>query len=338
MRRHPRPANQGAAPGTGVRLPGEEGVLLTPVDPYPDEPTEPAEPTVSGAPVRAPLAAPAPSPGRAGRNLPAAIAVGVILGTLVISTLFTVRWLFIALAAVAVVVATSELLSALAAGGYRPPRWPLLAGAAGMVLAAYGDGPEGLLLALMATVLVTQGWAWAASAVGAAVSADGPAGQKGTLVSAGALAAVYVGFLAGYAALLARPANGPRLVLIFIAAGVASDIGGYTAGVLAGKHPMAPTVSPKKSWEGFAGSAAACIAWGAITIPLLLDGSVWLGFGFGAAVVLAATLGDLGESMIKRDLGIKDMGTLLPGHGGLMDRLDSLLVVAPVAWLILSHV
>jgi phosphatidate cytidylyltransferase len=106
-------------------------------------------------------------------------------------------------------------------------------------------------------------------------------------------------------------------------------------GVLLGKHPMAPTISPKKSWEGFAGSTLACVGTGIASVVLLLDGHWWVGAIVGVAAVLMATVGDLAESMIKRDLGIKDMSNLLPGHGGVMDRLDSLLAVAPVVWLIL---
>ena len=115
-----------------------------------------------------------------------------------------------------------------------------------------------------------------------------------------------------------------------------SDIGGYVAGVLFGRHPMAPTISPKKSWEGFAGSALFTAVGGALLVILLLDGLWWEGVVIGLAAMVAATLGDLGESMIKRDLGIKDMGSLLPGHGGMMDRLDSLLLAAPVTYLLLS--
>ena len=116
---------------------------------------------------------------------------------------------------------------------------------------------------------------------------------------------------------------------------VASDVGGYTAGVLFGKHPMAPSISPKKSWEGFAGSVVACMLVGALHRRLVLDGPWWGGL-LRRALAVSATIGDLGESLIKRDLGIKDMGNLLPGHGGLMDRLDSLLPSAAVAYLLLS--
>ncbi|MDT7572763.1 MAG: phosphatidate cytidylyltransferase, partial [Actinomycetota bacterium] len=132
------------------------------------------------------------------------------------------------------------------------------------------------------------------------------------------------------------PPDGPRRATIFIATVVASDVGGYAAGVLFGKHPMAPTVSPKKSWEGFCGSLVAAGVGGAVLFATLFDASSLLGAVFGLAVVCTATLGDLGESMVKRDIGIKDMGSLLPGHGGVMDRLDSLLPTAPVAFVLLG--
>jgi len=117
---------------------------------------------------------------------------------------------------------------------------------------------------------------------------------------------------------------------------VCSDVGGYVGGVFFGKHPMSPTVSPKKSWEGLAGSALACMIAGVLLVGQALDGLWWQGLLFGAAIALSATLGDLGESIVKRDLGIKDMGSLLPGHGGLMDRMDSLLPSAAVAYLLLT--
>jgi phosphatidate cytidylyltransferase len=155
-------------------------------------------------------------------------------------------------------------------------------------------------------------------------------------LAAATFTATYVPFLAGFAALMAVPDDGPRRITAYIAVVVCSDVGGFAAGVLFGKHAMAPTVSPKKSWEGFAGSLVACAVAGGIFFTTLFDVSPLLGVGYGIAIVLSATLGDLGESMVKRDIGIKDMGTLLPGHGGIMDRLDSLLPTAPVAWLLLA--
>jgi phosphatidate cytidylyltransferase len=135
------------------------------------------------------------------------------------------------------------------------------------------------------------------------------------------------------------PADGARRVLTFIILTICSDIGGYFAGITLGRgarHPMAPVISPKKTWEGFAGSAVACLVAGALCLSLLLHGHAWQGLLTGGAAVIAATLGDLAESMIKRDLDIKDMGTILPGHGGILDRLDSLLACAPVIWLLLA--
>jgi phosphatidate cytidylyltransferase len=118
---------------------------------------------------------------------------------------------------------------------------------------------------------------------------------------------------------------------------IASDIGGYAAGVLFGKHPMAPVISPKKSWEGFAGSTLACILVGYLVVVQLLDGDWWVGVVLGLITVVMATLGDLCESVMKRDLGIKDMSQVIPGHGGMMDRLDSLLATVAPAWLLLHY-
>jgi phosphatidate cytidylyltransferase len=117
---------------------------------------------------------------------------------------------------------------------------------------------------------------------------------------------------------------------------VASDVGGYVVGATFGRHPMAPTVSPKKSWEGFCGSLLFCMVTGAFAVQYGLHGPWWAGVAVGAAAAVSATLGDLGESLLKRDLGVKDMGRLLPGHGGIMDRMDSLLPTAPVVYVLLA--
>ena len=266
------------------------------------------------------------TPGRAGRNLPAAIGVGVALGLLVTVPLFSpARWGFVAVLVVAAGIGTVEVVRALRTLGARPPLVPLLAGGAAMLVLAYREGAEALLLGLVLTVLACVVWR----------TVDPPGGYLRD-VAASALTAAYVPFLAGFAALLAVPADGPRRVTAFIATVVCSDVGGYAAGVLFGRRPMAPSVSPKKSWEGLCGSVLACGTGGAVLFATLLHASALLGAVYGLAVVATATLGDLGESMLKRDIGIKDMGDLLPGHGGLMDRLDSLLPTAPVAWLLLS--
>lgn len=267
--------------------------------------------------------APAPA-GRAGRNLPAAIAVGAALGAAIIGSLFWQKFLFVGLVLATILVAVDEFGKALRTGGAVVPRLPLFAGTVAMVVAAYLRGPMALLVALAFTVLCTIFWRMRQGADGFVRDA-----------SAGVFVIGYLPMLAGFAVLLLRPDDGPWRVITFFLVTVASDTGGYAVGVLFGKHPMAPTISPKKSWEGFAGSVLAGIAVGIAAVVLTLDGDWWAGAVVGAAVVVAATLGDLGESMIKRDLGVKDMSNLLPGHGGIMDRLDSLLAVAPVIWLTL---
>ena len=265
-------------------------------------------------------------PGRAGRNLPAAIAVGLTLGALIIAPLYSPwRWAFVGVVCAAVALGIYEIVKSLRLLGALPPLPPLMIGGVAMVALAYREGAEALFLGLVLTVLACLAWRMADPAEGFLRD-----------VAASTFTAAYVPFLAGFCALLAMPDDGPRRVTAFIAVVVCSDVGGYAAGVLFGKHPMAPSVSPKKSWEGFAGSALACALSGGIFFWTLFDTSPLLGAAYGLAVVCTATLGDLGESMVKRDIGIKDMGTLLPGHGGLMDRLDSLLPTAPVAWLLLA--
>ena len=201
---------------------------------------------------------------------------------------------------------------------------PLLLGTAGMLVSAYLRGPEALVVTFGLTIVGLIVWR----------VADGLAGAARDL-SASALVSFYPVFLGGFASLMLAAPDGRQRIVVFVLVTVFSDIGGYAVGVRLGRHPMAPSLSPKKSWEGFAGSVVTCAVVGAVSLPLLLEGLWWAGALLGAVAAGAATLGDLIESSIKRDLGIKDMGALLPGHGGLMDRLDSLVVVAPVAWALL---
>jgi phosphatidate cytidylyltransferase len=274
----------------------------------------------------APVQEPAKAPGRAGRNLPAAIVVGLSLGGVILGTVYSpYRWTFVLVLLAASALGTSEIVRALRTLGAQPPMLPLLVGGAAMVVAAYRYGSTELFLGLALTGLGCLAWRLADPVEG--LLRD---------VAASVFTAAYVPFLIGFAALMTATDDGDLRITAFIATVVCSDVGGYAAGVLFGKHPMAPSVSPKKSWEGFAGSATACAAAGAVFFVTLFDQPFWQGIVYGLAVVASATLGDLGESMVKRDIGIKDMGTLLPGHGGLMDRLDSLLPTAPIAWLLLT--
>ena len=263
--------------------------------------------------------------GRAGRNLPAAIGVGLTLGAVVIASLFVWRPAFLGVIVLALGVAIWEMSRAVRAVGAHPPAVPLTAGGFVMIGMAWYAGEDALLLGFVVTFLATLVWRLA----------DGLSGY-GRDISAAILIAVYVPFLGGFAALLAEPENGAIRVIVTLAAVVLSDTGGYAAGVFFGKHPMAPTISPKKSWEGLAGSLVATAVGSAILLYILLDVEPWWGAVFGLALSVASVVGDLAESMLKRDLGIKDMSNLLPGHGGLMDRLDSILFALPTAYLLLA--
>jgi phosphatidate cytidylyltransferase len=262
---------------------------------------------------------------RAGRNLPAAIAVGVTMAALALGSLFFEKRLFLLLAAAAIGIAVWELGGALRTAGIAMPRVPLLVGMVAMLGAGYLAGPGGLVLATGLTVVAVLLWR----------GANGPDGYRRD-AAAGLFGVVYLLLAGGFAALLVRPEDGPFRILAWLLVVVGSDIGGYAVGVLAGRHPMAPSVSPKKSWEGFAGSVLVCVLLGTAVMVWALDEPWWTGVVLGLSVAVAATLGDLTESLLKRDIGVKDMGTLLPGHGGLMDRLDSIALSAPVAWLVLT--
>ena len=285
-------------------------------------------PTVSAPPVPedvAELPTTERPAGRAGRNLGAAVGVGLSLGAVIIASLLIWRPAFVGVVTAAVLVGVVELTRALSAGRFRPPLLPLLIGSLAMEGLAWSRGATGLVVGFLLTVFAVVLWRLA----------DGPTGYLKD-ASSGVLVAVYVPLLAGFAVLLLVPDDGAARVLTFIATVVASDVGGYAAGVLFGKHPMAPSISPKKSWEGFAGSVTACMIVATLLLAFTFHAPWWSGLVFGASLAVSATIGDLGESLIKRDLGIKDMGNLLPGHGGLMDRLDSLLPSAAVAYLLLS--
>jgi len=271
---------------------------------------------------------PASRPSRAGRDLAAAIAVGVALGVVILSSLLIQRHFFIGVLAVATAVGTWELAGALRRGaGIEVPITVLLVGGQAMVWLSWPFGLRGLAIAFVLTALAMLLWRMRTGAV-----------HYVRDVTAGMFTAAYVPLFCSFATLMVVADDGLGRVLTFLICGVASDIGGYAAGVFLGRHPMAPMISPKKSWEGFAGSQVAGMLAGALSVHFLLGGAWWWGALTGALLVVSATLGDLVESMVKRDLGIKDMGTLLPGHGGLMDRLDSLLPTAVVAWLLLSIV
>lgn len=270
------------------------------------------------------LAAPATS--RRGRDLPVAVGVGVGLLVVVVASLFIVKEAFVVLAVLAVGAGLWELAQAFTRRGIHLPLLPLLVGSVGILVSAYTAGPEALFVAFMLTVGGAVIWR----------VLDG-SGQPALRDATGAaFAAAYVPFLGGFVMLMLAAPDGPARVLLFILLPVASDTGGYVVGSLLGRHPLAPSVSPKKSWEGLVGSVVLACVVGVVGVQLGFGAAPLVGVVLGLATVATATFGDLAESMLKRDLELKDMGRLVPGHGGLLDRLDSLLLTAPAVYLLLS--
>lgn len=263
---------------------------------------------------------------RAGRNLPAAIGVGVSLGVVVVASVFFVKDAFVAVVVIALGIGMVEVSRAFRTAGIQVPILPVLTGGSAMLIGAFYGGIETAAVAMALTVVGTLIWRLS----------DGVEGFVRDS-SAGIFLLSYLPLMGVFAMLMLDEKDGQWRIVAFIVATVASDVGGYITGVLFGKHPMAPTISPKKSWEGFVGSMTFGMIAGFLTVAYGLDGRWWVGLLLGAVGVVMATFGDLSESLIKRDIGIKDMGDLLPGHGGVMDRLDSLVVVAPFAWLVLHY-
>lgn len=293
-------------------------------------PPDPPPPTVgSGKPVSSPDSPGPAKPakwGRLGRNLLAAIAVGVGLGVVILGSLLIDRHAFILVLALAAAGGTWEMARALRRGaGIEVPLPVLLVGGQAMVWLAWPFGMHGAGIAFAVTVLLSLLYRMRLGAEHFVRD-----------VGVGVFTAAYVPLFVSFAVMLVIEPDGVGRVLTFMVCVVASDVGGYAAGVIAGRHPMAPKISPKKSWEGFGGSLLGGMLAGSLSVAFLLDGVWWFGTIIGVVLVITATLGDLTESMIKRDLKIKDMGHLLPGHGGLMDRMDSMLPAAFVGWALLS--
>jgi phosphatidate cytidylyltransferase len=274
--------------------------------------------------------------GRAGRDLRAAVLSAVVLLGAIAASLVFWKTAFMLIVAAAVVVAIWELHRGFRAKGIDLPEQPLMLGGVVMVVVAYFYGAPALVTATAVTALVIMLWLLRRGIDGYVMNA-----------TAAVFTLVYVPFLGSFVALLLAEGGwrgsgglgdaGVQGILVFILVTIASDIGGYVAGVLFGRHPMAPVISPKKSWEGFVGSLLFCVAAGLALVVYLLDAQWWIGVLLGLIVVVMATLGDLCESVIKRDLGIKDMSHVIPGHGGLMDRLDSLLATVAPIWLMLHY-
>ena len=267
---------------------------------------------------------------KAGRNLPAAIVVSLLLAGLVIGTLIFAPRGWVVILSVAMAIATHEVVKRLREAGYSIPLIPLLLGGQAMIWLTWPFGAAGALGAYGGTVLVCLIWRLLSQGLGSQ-----PVNYLRD-VAVTLFVATWIPLFAAFGALLVYPEDGPARVFAFMVTVAFSDIGGYAAGVLFGKHRMVPAISPKKSWEGLAGSVLCGTAAAVLSVVFLLHQPWWVGVPLGLMLVVTATAGDLVESQFKRDLGIKDMGTLLPGHGGLMDRIDGALPSAVATWIVLS--
>ena len=263
--------------------------------------------------------------GKAGRNLFAAIGVGLFLGVgLVLLPVIYAPASFSIIVSIAMVISVFELRGATANRGISLVAVPAAIGAAAMPQAAYWFGAVPMLAVFAVTVLVILGYRLLTGVEGYLLD-----------VSVSIFAVAYTGLMASFISLMMTSSHGAQRVITVIVLTVASDIGGYAAGVLTGRHPMAPSISPKKSWEGFAGSLILQSIVGIGLFVWMWHAPWWQGLLTGLIMTITATAGDLIESAIKRDLGVKDMSHLLPGHGGLLDRLDSVLPNAFTGWLLL---
>jgi phosphatidate cytidylyltransferase len=282
-----------------------------------------------------------PTP-KAGRNLPAATAVGLAMLFAVLGGLLFLPLGFVLVTTTFAIFGVWEIYRALEVSGTRLPIVPVMVGTVGMPLAAYFGGLESLLFALLASSVAVLLWRTIESAAGSARS-----------IFAGVFTMAWVPFFISFAILPLHAVGGATPVGLWpggsIPAGawqiatmlllvVSNDTFGYLVGASFGKHPMAPKISPKKTWEGFAGSIAGAMAVGILASIFVLDKPWWVGVVLAVGMVAASTTGDLAESMVKRELGIKDMSSILPGHGGVMDRLDSIVFASPAAFILFTAV
>jgi phosphatidate cytidylyltransferase len=270
---------------------------------------------------------------RAGRSLTKAIFFGLVLGLALLFSLIVIKQVFMLFAAALVAFTVYELASALRFAGRDIPRIPLVIASIGVIPPAFYLGAPGLWWAFLAGVAFVSLWR-IVETVRPAMRQPGVSLR--TDLAAGIFVMSYVPLLAGFAVVMTAQPGGEWWVLAYLIVVIAIDTGAYASGVLFGKHPMAPRISPKKTWEGFAGSVVAATLAGILLAVLMIGTQWWVGLILGLTLVAVATLGDLTESLIKRDLGIKDISTWLPGHGGFLDRLDSMLPSTIAAYVIFS--
>jgi phosphatidate cytidylyltransferase len=264
---------------------------------------------------------------RAGRKLVPSIVVGLSLLGLIWFSLSVYKELFLLVLATAVVLGIREIVRAYNSSNIAISFPSLSIAAVALLGAAWVDGIAGLAIATAISfpILLIR------------LLLNGPEGFVGK-ATATTFSLLYLPFLAGFIILLATPSNGFQRVMTFVVLVGCNDTFGYFVGVLLGKHPLVPSISPKKTWEGLIGSVIFTILGGCLAFHYIMNMDWWIGIVVGLMIVFTATCGDLIESAMKRDLSLKDMGSLLPGHGGMLDRLDSVVLSAPAMWLALELV
>jgi len=264
---------------------------------------------------------------KAGRKLVPSIVVGLSLLGLIWFSLSVYKELFLVVLGTAVVLGIREIVRAFNSRSIAISFPSLSIAAVALLGAAWIDGIAGLAIATAISIPILL----------IRLLLNGPEGFVGK-ATATTFTLLYLPFLAGFLILLATPSNGFQRVMTFVVLVGCNDTFGYFVGVLFGKHPLVPTISPKKTWEGLAGSVVFTIVGGCLAFHYIMNMDWWIGIIVGLMIVFTATCGDLIESAMKRDLSLKDMGTLLPGHGGMLDRLDSVVLSAPAMWLALELV
>ncbi len=267
-----------------------------------------------------------PKARRGGRNLWLATLVGIVmLGGAVAAAKYSALG-FTALVYVLCIAAYPEWKRALARQGRVIPLTPIIAATIGIGVSTWYDRREGLIVAVLVGCGGVIAWRLVDDWL------------ENTLhdVLAGILTLVWIPFLASFGVLMEVADNGWKRVFIFIVAVVGNDTGGLFVGMLFGQHKMAPKISPKKTWEGAVGGLVVGVGLATGAAWFGLDQRWWIGTAVGVACVVGAVFGDLAESALKRDIDIKDMSGMLPGHGGLLDRLDSVLVAAPLAFVVFA--
>lgn len=269
---------------------------------------------------------------RTGRNLVFAVVIGLVVGAIFLLSLIFVKEVFVFFAAALVGFAAFELAQAFRGSGRNIPRVPTIIAAVAVVPASFFYQSVGQLVALTLGIVLVIVWSLIASKRGT----DETVSHRELIrdLTWSIFVQMYVTLLGSFAVLLVAADGGEWWVLGFVVVAVSVDTGAYVSGLLWGKHPMAPSISPKKTWEGFAGAVVAAIISGILIALFALHLPALVGVIFGVVILLTATAGDLAESLIKRDLGIKDMSSWFPGHGGFLDRLDSILPSAAATYVL----